>query len=159
MSENQQKNDRMGEIIRFVITGGLCFAVEFVVLVLLKELLHLDILIATPIAFTVSVIVNYLLCMVWVFGGAKDGGNAAKVGFMVTSIIGLFLNEALMFLFRITLGEEAVLFTLPIVGFAVTVYMVNKAVATLLVMVWNYFTKRAVLKSDMIAKLTARLGK
>ena len=62
-----EKKNRLQEILRFVITGGVCFAIELVVLVLLKELLHLDTLIATPLAFLVSVIVNYLLCVVGVF--------------------------------------------------------------------------------------------
>ena len=49
------------------------------------------------------------------------------------------------------LGEETVLFT--IFGFAVRMYMINKVLATLLVMVWNYFTKRAMLQSDWLKKL------
>lgn len=151
---SEKKNSRLMEIIRFVITGGACFVVEFIALVLLRDACHLDTLIATPIAFLISVIVNYLLCMVWVFKGAKDGGNAAKVGFVVTSVIGLFLNELLMLLFRVTLGEDTVLLT--IFGFTVNMYMLNKCIATLIVMIWNYFTKRAVLQSDFIARLTRR---
>lgn len=146
---------RAGEIIRFVITGGVCFLVEFIVLVLLVDGLGLDTLLATPIAFAVSVVVNYLLCMAWVFEGTKDSGMAAKVGFAVTSVIGLFLNELLMLLFRVTLGEQAELVTL--FGFTVTMYMLNKCLATLLVMVWNYFTKRAVLQSSVIENLTRKL--
>lgn len=153
---SEHKTHRLAEILRFAVTGGVCFVIEFAVLVLLKELLHLDTLIATPIAFAVSVIFNYLLCMVWVFTGVKDAGLTAKVGFIVTSLIGLVLNEALMLLLRVTLGEETLLLTL--FGFTVTMYMLNKAIATLLVMVWNYFTKRAVLTSGFIARLSARLG-
>lgn len=150
-------NTRIKEILRFVVTGGVCFVIEFAALVLLRDGMHMDTLVATPIAFTVSVIVNYMLCMAWVFGGAKDGGTAAKVGFVVTSLIGLVLNEVLMLLFRVLLGESTVLFT--VLGFTATMYMFNKALATLLVMIWNYFTKRAVLQSDVIARLTARLTK
>ncbi len=155
--EQQAKKpaSRVGEIIRFVITGGVCFLVEFVVLVLLVDTLGLDTLVATPIAFAVSVVVNYFLCMAWVFEGTKDSGAAAKVGFAVTSVIGLLLNELLMLLFRVTLGETTVIVT--VLGFTVTMYMLNKCLATLLVMVWNYFTKRAVLQSSLIARLTQKL--
>lgn len=154
MSE-KKNSSRLGEIIRFVITGGVCFVVEFVMLVLLVDTLHLDTLIATPIAFLVSVIVNYLMCMAWVFEGTKDAGAAAKVGFLVTSVIGLLLNELLMLLFRVMLGETTLLFT--IFGFEFTMYMLNKCLATLIVMVWNYFTKRAVLQSDFIRRMTQKL--
>ena len=134
---------RVKETLRFVITGGVCFAVEFLVLTLLHELLHIDTLIATPIAFLISVIVNYLLCVVWVFDGAKDNGSKTRLGFLITSLMGLLLNELLMYLFRILFGEETVLMTIG--SFRISMYMVNKALATVLVMIWNYFTKRKVL--------------
>lgn len=154
---SEKKMGRMNEVIRFALTGGVCFVIEFVVLVLLRELGHLDTLIATPIAFTVSVIANYLLCIAWVFDGVKDRGATAKVGFVVTSLIGLVLNEGLMLLFRVTLGEETVLLT--VFGFTVTMYMLNKVIATGVVMVWNYFTKRAVLQSNLITRLIKRINK
>lgn len=147
----KKTESRLGEVVRFALTGGICFLVEFAALVLLKEGLGLDTLIATPIAFALSVVVNYALCMRWVFRGARDGGAAAKAGFAVTSVMGLVLNEGLMLLFRVMLGEDVVLLTL--LGYPVTMYMLNKVLSTLLVMVWNYFTKKAVLQSGLIQRL------
>ena len=142
-----KKNNGLMEGIRFILTGGVCFLVEFACLVFLRDTVGLDTLIATPIAFLVSVILNYLLCVKWVFGGAKDQGNSAKLGFLVTSVMGLFLNELLMLIFRGIFGEDAVVLTL--FGFTVTMYMINKVLATGIVMVWNYFTKRAILKKGI----------
>ena len=135
---------RLREALRFLITGGVCFLVELACLVLLRDKMGLDTLIAVPIAFLLSVILHYILCVVWVFRGAKDRGNAAKAAFLITSVMGLLLNEGLMYLFRVLFGEDREIFTA--FGFTVTMYMVNKALSTLIVMVWNYFTKRAVLK-------------
>ena len=140
-------NDKIKETLRFVITGGFCFLVEFVCLVLLRDTVGLDTLIATPIAFLISVAVNYLLCVRWVFTGAKDQDAAGKAGFLITSVMGLLLNELLMLLFRVIFGEDAVI--LSVFSFTVTMYMVNKALATLIVMVWNYFTKRAILQKGL----------
>ena len=140
-------NEKIKETLRFVITGGFCFLVEFVCLVLLRDTVGLDTLIATPIAFLISVAVNYLLCVRWVFTGAKDQDAAGKAGFLITSVMGLLLNELLMLLFRVIFGEDAVI--LSIFSFTVTMYMVNKALATLIVMVWNYFTKRAILQKGL----------
>ena len=145
-----KKNSGLMEGLRFVLTGGVCFLVEFACLVFLRDTCGLDTLIATPIAFLISVILNYLLCVKWVFGGAKDEGNAAKLGFLVTSVMGLFLNELLMLVFRGAFGEDSVVFTL--FGFTVTMYMVNKVMATAIVMVWNYFTKRAILKNRIFCR-------
>ena len=143
-------NKSIKEVLRFVVTGGSCLLIEFAALVLLKEWLHLDTLIATPIAFTISVIVNYGLCVVWVFPGTGDGGPAAKAAFAITSLIGLALNEVLMLLFRVLWGETYRLMTLS--GFDVTMYMLNKVIATLLVMIWNFFSKKAVLKSNLLGR-------
>ena len=135
---------KLTEIIRFAISGGVCFLIEFALLVLLRDTCGLDTLVATPIAFTVSVIVNYLFCVKWVFPDAGKQGNKARIAFFISSIMGLFLNEGLMWLFRILFGEDTIVMT--IFGFTITMYMVNKVLATLIVMVWNYITKRYILK-------------
>jgi putative flippase GtrA len=87
---------------------------------------------------------NYLLCVRWVFPRSQTGSRKAQIGFLITSVMGLVLNTVLMWLLTVLFGEDAVLLT--VMGFSLQVYLVNKAVATLLVMVWNYFTKRLVLK-------------
>ena len=137
------KKGRAAEMIRFALTGGVCFLVELAVLILLKGKLGVDTLIATPVAFLISVILNYLLCVVWVFRGAENRGAGAKAGFLITSLIGLGLNELLMLVFRLTLGEDAVVLTLG--SREINMYVLNKCLATLIVMIWNYFSKRAVL--------------
>ena len=139
----EPKKGRAAEVIRFALTGGVCFLVELGVLILLKGVLGMDTLIATPLAFLVSVILNYFLCVVWVFKGTKNRGAGAKAGFMITSLIGLGLNELLMLLFRFVLGEERVLLALG--GREVKMYVLNKCLATLIVMIWNYFSKRSIL--------------
>ncbi|MBQ8201521.1 MAG: GtrA family protein [Clostridia bacterium] len=137
-------NNRLKELLRFVFTGGLCFLIEYAALIALKEWLRMDVLIATPLAFLISVAVNYLMCVRWVFSGAKDGSRKAQLGFVLTSVMGLALNWVIMWALTALFGQDGVL--LSVAGFAVKVYMVNKAVATLLVMIWNYFSKRYVLK-------------
>ncbi len=136
-------NSRLKEILKFAVTGGVCFLIELVALIALRDGAGLDTLAATPIAFLISVAVNYLICIRWVFPGAADSGKA-KFWFLVSSLIGLGLNWLLMYLFRIVLGEDQVLLTL--FGFRVTGYMFNKTLATLLVMVFNYFAKRWILR-------------
>ncbi len=139
-------NKRLKEILKFGLTGGVCFLIEYAALLLLKEALHLSAVAATPIAFLISVFFNYLLCVRWVFDGAKGSGKAAQLGFVLTSVMGLFLNWGIMWGLTAWLGEDTLLLTL--FGVPVKVYMLNKIIATALVMVWNYFTKRYVLKKE-----------
>ena len=147
------KKSGLMEGLRFIVTGGACFLVEFAALVLLRDTCGLDTLVAAPIAFLISVILNYLLCVKWVFSGAGDQGRTAKAGFLATSVMGLLLNELLMLIFRGVFGEDQAIFTL--FGFTVTMYMVNKTLSTAIVMVWNYFTKRAILKKGLLKKKKA----
>ena len=138
--------DRLKEILKFAFTGGVCFVIEYAALILLKELLHIPVVAATPIAFLISVVFNYLLCVKWVFSGAKEGSKKAQLGFLITSLMGLLLNWVIMWALTSLFGEDALLCAL--FGIEIKVYMLNKVIATALVMVWNYFTKRYVLKKD-----------
>ncbi len=139
-------NNRLKEIVKFVFTGGVCFLIEYAALIALKEWLHLPVVAATPIAFLISVVFNYLLCVKWVFDGAAEGNRKAQLGFIITSLMGLALNWLIMWALTALFGEDAVLLTL--FGVELKVYMLNKVVATGLVMVWNYFTKRWLLKGN-----------
>ena len=138
--------NRLNEVIKFVLTGGVCFLIEYAALIVLKEWLHLPVVAATPIAFLISVVFNYLLCVRWVFSGAQEGSKKAQLGFAVTSVMGLFLNWAIMWALTALFGEDAVLLT--IFSMEIKIYMLNKIIATILVMVWNYFTKRWLLKGN-----------
>ena len=139
-------NNRLKELIKFAFTGGVCFLIEYAALVILKEWLHIPVVAATPIAFLISVIFNYLLCVKWVFDGAKESSKKAQLGFLITSVMGLLLNWGIMWALTALFGEDALLFAL--FGIEIKVYMLNKVIATGLVMVWNYFTKRYVLRKD-----------
>lgn len=139
-------NNHLKEIFKFILTGGVCFLIEYAALILLKEWLHMPVVAATPVAFLISVVFNYLLCVKWVFSNAREGSRKAQLGFVITSGVGFFLNWALMWALTALFGEDAVLLT--IFSFRIKTYHINKIIATILVMVWNYLTKRHVLRKD-----------
>ena len=62
----KKENSRLGEVIKFLISGGICFLVQFFLLVLLRDTVGMDTLIALPIAFLVAVVVNYILSVLWI---------------------------------------------------------------------------------------------
>jgi len=118
------------EIIRFALVGGLCFIVDYGVMVALKELLGVHYLIAAAVSFTVSVIVNYILCVVWAFKGDEKTNKVVMAAFFMTSLVGLGLNELFMWIF---------------VDFIHISYLIAKIVTAVLVMIWNYITKKKAL--------------
>lgn len=122
--------DRFWEVFRFLVVGGSCFLLEYFLLFALTEFVGFDPLISAPIAFTVSLIVNYILCVYVVFH-AKNQTGRQMFFFILTSIMGLGINQLVMWFF------------IDIIGIW---YMFAKVIASAIVMIWNYFTKRYILK-------------
>ncbi len=121
--------ERFWEVFRFLAVGGGCFLLEYVLLYTLTEYAGLDPLVSAPIAFTISLIVNYILCVYVVFHAEKQTGMQMFL-FIFTSLLGLGINQAVMWFF------------IDIIGLW---YMFSKIIASAIVMVWNYITKRYIL--------------
>lgn len=121
--------ERFWEVFRFLLVGGGCFLLEYGLLFALTEYGGLNPLVSAPIVFTVSLVVNYILCVYVVFHAEQQSKKQMAL-FALTSIIGLGINQVVMWFF------------IDIIGIW---YMFAKVVASAVVMVWNYFTKRYVL--------------
>ena len=104
MSISEKKENRLGEILKFLVSGGICWVVQTVFLALLRDGLGMDTLIALAMAFLLATVANYLLAVLWIWPSAKGSGSAVRLGFLITSLIGLFLNELLMWIFRLIFG-------------------------------------------------------
>ena len=153
-----EKNEsRFGEVLKFLISGGICFLIKLVCSVVLRFGLGHDTWLSVLLAEIVAIAVNYILCVLWIWPGAKDNSAITKIGFLVTSLIGLVWNELLMMAFGAIFGETQVLFT--IFGKNISMYMVSICITTIIVLFWNFFTKRAVLNSDLLQKWAGKMKK
>ena len=89
------------QFVKFGAVGVLCFFIDFGIYTLLLALIdwHYDYLIATFFGFTVSVIVNYILSMKFVFVRKEDMDRRKEfIIFVILSVIGCILNELLILL-------------------------------------------------------------
>ena len=120
---------RGAEFFRFCIVGGLTFLVDYGLLFLLTSVLDVHYLWSSAWAFIVAVIVNYYLCVFFVFHQAARS-FARQVVFVGSSLAGLGINQVCMWL----LVDKQALH-----------YMLAKVVATGVVMIWNYIMKRKAL--------------
>lgn len=122
----------LGQIAKFGVVGVVCFVIDYSLMILLTELAGLDYLLSSGISFSVSVVVNYLLSMRFVFRSKKDANKAKEfIIFVVLSITGLLLTEALMWVGVEQLGIH---------------YMFTKVVVTGIVMVYNFVTRKLILE-------------
>lgn len=121
----------IAQTIKFGLVGFLCFFIDYGIMVFLTEVAGVHYLLSSGISFTVSVIVNYILSLTYVF--ETEQGNRVKefVIFVVLSVIGLGINQLLMW------------FCVDILGIF---YMISKIGATAVVMVYNFVTRKMILE-------------
>ncbi|MBQ4111017.1 MAG: GtrA family protein [Clostridia bacterium] len=119
------------QLIKFGIVGVIAAAVDVGVLVILKELLLMDVLIASAISFCVSVTVNYILSMSFVFKSKNQNKLKEFVIFVILSIGGLGLNQLILWV-----G----------VRFTTIYYLVIKFLAMVIVPFYNFITRKIFLE-------------
>lgn len=120
------------QLIKFAIVGVIAAFVDVGVLVALKELLNADVLFASAISFCISVTVNYLLSMTFVFRSKKQSKLREFIIFVLLSIGGLGLNQLILWI-----G----------VKFTSVYYLVIKLFAMVIVPVYNFITRKIFLEA------------
>lgn len=118
----------LGQIAGFGVVGVLAFIIDYGLMILLTEVFSVNYLISTTISFIVSVIFNYSMSMRYVFAHKKGMSRQREfIIFVVLSVIGLGINDLLMWLGTDLVGIQ---------------YWITKIFATGVVMVWNFITRK-----------------
>jgi len=115
---------------KFAAVGITSLIVDYVFMVFLTEntALGLDYFQACAFSYTLSVFVNYFLSMKYVFQGREDMGKVKEASiFFVLSLIGLFLNQMIMWVAVEMLGIY---------------YIAAKLLSTLLVTNYNFISRK-----------------
>ena len=119
------------QILKFGVVGIIATVIDFGVLYVLSQPLGMDPVISAGISFCVSLLFNYVASMRYVFTHREDMSRSREfVIFLVLSLIGLAINEAIMAAGVAVLGNSA----LAVMG--------TKVLATAIVMVWNFVSRK-----------------
>ncbi|HCS93869.1 MAG TPA: GtrA family protein [Bavariicoccus seileri] len=124
------------QLMKFGVVGVIASLIDFGVLYVLTEYLGINYLVSSTISFLASVIFNYILSVKWVFVTAKTNKTKELLLFTILSAVGLVINNLLMWVFV----EKAGVY-----------YMLAKVIATVVVMLYN-FISRKILIEDKGAK-------
>ena len=119
------------QLIKFGIVGVIATLIDLAVLMVLKEFMHVDVLAASAVAFSVSVIANYILSMLFVFKSRGNSKVKEFLVFVILSIGGLLLNQFIMWI-----GTEIM----------TAYYLWVKAFALVFVPIYNFVTRKIFLE-------------
>ena len=119
------------QLFRYTLVGGVAFAVDFSLLVLLTEVYALHYLISAAAGFIAGLTTNYALSISWVFNRRRVSNKRLEfVVFAGIGIIGLGLNEFFIYAFTDWAGIH---------------YIYSKLLTTVMVYLWNFGARKVAL--------------
>lgn len=119
------------QILKFGIVGFLAFLIDYGILMLLSQVFGVNPVIAAGISFCTSLVFNYLASMRYVFSHRENMSSSHEfVLFLMLSVVGLAINEVIIWIGTKTLGTSGLMVT------------ITKVVATTVVMVWNFISRK-----------------
>ncbi len=124
------KNERkklLEQILKFGVVGVVAFLIDYSLLYVLTEFMSIHYMISSIISFIISLIFNYIASIYWVFDVKQKQTFKEIIIFTILSVIGLGINQLVMYLMT-DVGN--------------IYYMFSKLVATAVVMVWNFVTRK-----------------
>lgn len=133
MIKKLKSNKLFSQIMKFGVVGGLAFLIDYFVLILFKEVFQFNVFISAAFGFTISVIFNYIASVKWVFDVNQEKSKQKNfILFIIFSIIGLLLTELIMWI-----GTDLIHIS----------YLIVKIIATFIVMIFNFVTRKLFLES------------
>ena len=120
------------QIFNFGIVGVIATVIDFVLLYLFRDMCHFPLVLSNTLSFCISVMYNYWASMTFVFDIDKNKSKKRNfILFIIFSVIGLLLNDMIVWIVTDMLGVY---------------YLISKVIATLIVMVFNFVTRKKFLE-------------
>ena len=121
----------IAQLLKSVLVSLIAFAIDFATLVALTEAAGLHYLLSAALSFLVGATVSWALSVIWVFPVRRFSSKAVEyLLFIAVGVVGLGLNEALLWVFTEPLG---------------IFYMASKVIAAALIFFWNFGARKLVL--------------
>lgn len=143
------------QIMKFGVVGVLCFGIDYIIGISVmniivrlggEQLFKLASMAGSALGFTVSVIINYILSFKFVFERKEDMDRRKEfAAFLVLSVIGLGLNQLIIWICvgplygNVAFLQEVLNYDLAYTG--------AKVIATAIVMVYNFITRKLFLEN------------
>ena len=144
------------QMLKFGVVGFVCFFIDYIIgLITLNVVMAIGVFgddsfsmgsqIGSALGFTVSVIVNYILSFKFVFERKEDMNRKAEfIIFVILSVIGLGLNQLIIWVCTVPIYSNIV-WIQKLFGYNLA-YTAAKVIATAIVMVYNFISRKLVLE-------------
>ena len=134
LNPTEEQKDLIAQIFKFIVVGGIATLIDWVIYYILCRFCNITPLISNIISFAVSVTYNYWASCKYVFNVNDKRSKVEQFTvFIVLALIGLGINELLLFIFNTKLKWN---------------YMLVKVIATIIVMIFNFITRKMFLEKN-----------
>lgn len=124
--------DLFKQLVRFGIVGVISTLLDYGLMVLFAEVFGIYYLLSSTLSYAISLVFNYLASMKYVFRSKEDMDKRKEfVIFTVLCLMGMGINQLILWLIVEHFGID---------------YRFSKILATLVVMVWNFVTRKIFLE-------------
>jgi|LSQX01.3.fsa_nt_gb putative flippase GtrA len=130
------------QFLRYTIVGGIATAFDVSVYSFLIYVFDINPLIANTFSFTCGLFINYFLSRRWVFNRSLQSFKKDFALFAIIGVLGLGLSNLILF---ILIDNEVLSLLLSGAGDD-TIEFAAKIVATFIVLFWNFFARKIILK-------------
>jgi len=128
---SEERNRISLQMFKYALVGGAAFLLDFSMLFVLTEYLHLYYILSATAAFVAGLLCNYSLSVYWVFQERALPSKLAEfLVFSLIGVVGLLLNDGLIWSLTEVGGMH---------------YLASKVLAAVVVFFWNFFARRQLL--------------
>ncbi len=119
------------QFLRYGFVAAIALVVDFGLLIVFKEGLGLNYIVAGTISFIFGLITNYILSVYWVFHSSKLSSKKNEFFFFgVIGLVGLLLTDFILWFCTSKLGIY---------------YVISKVIAVIIVYCWNFGMRKVYL--------------
>lgn len=116
------------QLLRYSVVVAVAFPIDFGLLYIFTEYFHMYYLLSTILAFSISMLVNFLISILWVFRARADRPLWKEItAFFIIGFVGLGLTAIIVWLCTSLLG---------------IFYLISKLIAVCFVFFWSFGARR-----------------
>lgn len=120
------------QIFNFGIVGVIATIIDFLFLYLFRDICKFPLVVSNTLSFAISLLYNYWASMTFVFNVNKKKSKKKNfILFVIFSVIGLIINDIIIIIVTEKMGIY---------------YLISKVIATFIVMVFNFVTRKKFLE-------------